>query len=250
MSTTAVLDPAAAVRALSAELHDKLQQLLDTTSRYDPELLDKVRALSGSLGKRLTNARKRVDEQPAEQPKPDSAPAAKPTTPAAAPKPDRTPDRTPTSTPRVLPARMRPAPDRPATVTIPTRPSAPRGRHRATTTRRPRRTTTPVVYRPARHLRRLPWLFVLAVLVLVGATVAATTGQPLAAIAGSAAAVGWLLTTRTRVTPPVTRQAAVAIVTVVLAVTLLTVAVTSGRTDGPPTSPTAPPEVSVIGPAP
>lgn len=251
MSTTAVLDPVAAVRALSAELHDKLQELLDTTSRYDPHLLDKVRALSGSLGKRLTNARKRA-EQSAEQPKPTAstqasapAPAAKPTTPApaAGPKPDRTP------TPRVVPARMRPASDRPAAVTIPTRPPAPRGRHRATVARRPR-STAPVIYRPARALRRLPWLLVLAVLVLVGAAVAVATGQPLATVAGSAAAMGWLYATRTRVTPPVTRHAAVAGVAVVLTVTLLTVAVASGRTGGPPASPTTPPEVSVIGTAP
>lgn len=239
MSTTTVLDPAAAVRALSAELHDQLRQLLDTTRRGDPALLDKIRELSSGLGRRLTTARKRA-EQPA--PKPPAEPKAKDN-----PEPKQTPK--PSSTP----ARIRPStPGR--STTVPIRPASPapaRGRHRATApATRPPRTTAPVVYRPTRHLRRLPWLLVLALLVLVGAAAAVITSQPLAGIAGSTAALGWLLLTRTRVRPPVTRQAAVVIVAGVLAVTLLTVAVASGRTDSPPYSPTAPPEVTVIGTAP
>lgn len=241
MSTTTVLDPTAAVRALAAELHAALRHLLDTTDREDPTLYDKVKALGG-LGRKLTNARTRA-EQPT-----DKLAAPKATPAATEPKPSRTSNSA--SSRRVLPAHTRPAPDRPATVTIPTKPPAPRARHRITSARTPRRAITPVVYRPTRTLRRLPWLLVLALLLLVGATVAVASGQPLAGVAGSAAAVGWLYATRTRVAPPVTRQAAVVIVAVVLAVTLLTGAATSGRTDSPPYSPTAPPEVTVIGTAP
>lgn len=132
MSTAAALDPAETIRALAGELHDAVRQLLDTTDREDPTLLDKMRKLSGGLGKKITNARKRVEaEQAPEKPAPSPAskpaeqptkpavttPTGKPVTPAAAEqKTTDTPKRPePAVAPKPAPAATTPAARRPAT---------------------------------------------------------------------------------------------------------------------------------------
>lgn len=115
MSTTAILDPAAAVAAAVSEVYDRLRELVERGPTDDPGLLDEIGALVRRARGRVTRARKRAveTEQPAIETNRPTAPAAvapRPAppavTPAATPAADRItvrlvePDPVPAAVPR------------------------------------------------------------------------------------------------------------------------------------------------------
>lgn len=160
MSTIA-LTPAEAIRALSGELYDALRELLDTTPRDDPSLLEKTRAMvqgRGSIGSRITRVRNRIaraaDPKQAENgkrtastPPTQKTPAGAPPAPkpAASEQANSTPKSVlPTRTTVTIPRTTPPHSPRPSTTTTALKPAARTpaavpnrggGRHRASTPR-------------------------------------------------------------------------------------------------------------------
>lgn len=177
-ATVATSDPAEAMHAAVRELYDELRKLVDAADPEDPSLLDKLRKLSAGVGRKITVARKRV-EQPVE-----------PTTTS----PNRT--RTGDGVERPVPATAPPSGAGPAAAA----PSSERVTVRLAEAGSPRH-PSPVAQaadpRPHGRHRRRPrtprWLFVVLVALagVLGAAVAVALGNPIPLVA-VAPAVGAL----------------------------------------------------------
>lgn len=165
--TTATVDPAAAIAVARQELWEQLRELVDGGPADD--LLDRVRKLTASVGRKITRARK-LAEPAVEKP----APA----------KPEPKPQEKPSDRPRTVPA-VRPAPS--ATVRVPATGSAPSW---LVATELAKNTD-----RPAPRARPR-WAYLLAIILIsvLGITLATITGHPLAivgTITTVLAAAGW-----------------------------------------------------------
>lgn len=64
MTTASTLvDPTDALRAAIRELHERLRELVESTDPEDPSLLDRVRQLSRTVGRRISSAQKRLADE-------------------------------------------------------------------------------------------------------------------------------------------------------------------------------------------